>query len=114
MVASLHSWDGWGEAFAPHYRIIRFDVPGFGLTGPRRNGEYSGEHMIGVLGLLLDYLGVTRASIAGNSLGGYIAWNFALARPQQVEKLVLIDPVGIPDAQGILDDRCPGRPLPCR
>lgn len=94
VVASLHTWDGWVEAFAADYRIIRFDVPGFGLTGPARDGVYSAERMIKVLGLLLDYLDVSKASIAGNSLGGYIAWNFALAAPQRVEKLVLIDPAG--------------------
>ena len=36
VVASLHTWDDWVPAFAAHYRIIRFDVPGFGLTGPAR------------------------------------------------------------------------------
>lgn len=69
-------------------------MPGFGLTGPARDGVYSAERMIKVFGLLLDYLGVNKASIVGNSLGGYIAWNFALAQPQRVEKLVLIDPAG--------------------
>lgn len=96
VVASLHTWDAWVPAFAADYRIIRFDVPGFGLTGPARDGQYSAERMIKVLGLLLDALGVNRASIAGNSLGGYIAWNFALAQPQRVDKLVLIDPAGYP------------------
>ncbi len=94
VVASLHTWDGWVQAFAPHYRIIRFDVPGFGLTGPKRSGDYSGERMIRIFGLLLDHLRIDKASIAGNSLGGYIAWNFALAQPSRVEKLVLIDPAG--------------------
>ncbi|HIQ42776.1 MAG TPA: alpha/beta hydrolase [Pseudomonas oleovorans] len=96
VVASLHTWDAWVQAFAPDYRIIRFDVPGFGLTGPARDGRYSAERMIQVLGLLLDYLQVEKADIAGNSLGGYIAWNFALAQPQRVGKLVLIDPAGYP------------------
>jgi pimeloyl-ACP methyl ester carboxylesterase len=96
VVASLHTWDGWVQAFAPHYRIIRFDVPGFGLTGPARDGVYSVERMMHVLGQLLDYLQVGKADIAGNSLGGYIAWNFALAQPQRVGKLVLIDPAGYP------------------
>ncbi|MFU1925576.1 alpha/beta fold hydrolase, partial [Klebsiella pneumoniae] len=41
-----------------------------------------------------DFLKIDKASIAGNSLGGYIAWNFALAQPQRVERLVLIDPAG--------------------
>jgi len=99
VVASLHTWDDWVKACAPHYRIIRFDVPGFGLTGPARDGRYSAERMIHIFGLLLDYLGVAKASIAGNSLGGYIAWNFALAQPQRVEKLVLLDPAGYPMAR---------------
>lgn len=96
VVASLHTWDDWLPAFAADYRVIRFDVPGFGLTGPARDGVYSAERMIKVFGLLLDYLGVSKASIVGNSLGGYIAWNFALAQPQRVAKLVLIDPAGYP------------------
>lgn len=99
VVASLHTWDGWISAFAPHYRIIRFDVPGFGLTGPKRDGDYSAERMMRVFGLLLDYLGIAKASIAGNSLGGYIAWNFALSAPERVDKLVLIDPAGYPMAK---------------
>ncbi|MCU9949333.1 alpha/beta fold hydrolase [Pseudomonas solani] len=94
VVASLHTWDDWVPAFAAHYRIIRFDVPGFGLTGPKRSGDYSGERMIRIFGLLLDHLRIDKVSIAGNSLGGYIAWNFALAQPARVEKLVLIDPAG--------------------
>ncbi|MEE1895680.1 alpha/beta hydrolase [Pseudomonas otitidis] len=96
VVASLHTWDGWVKAFAPHYRIIRFDVPGFGLTGPKRSGDYSGERMVRILSLLLDHLRVDKASIAGNSLGGYIAWNFALAQPHRVNRLVLVDPAGYP------------------
>jgi pimeloyl-ACP methyl ester carboxylesterase len=94
VVASLHTWDGWISAFADQYRIIRFDVPGFGLTGPARDGEYSAERMVKIFSLLLDHLGVSKAVVAGNSLGGYIAWNFALAQPQRVEKLILIDPAG--------------------
>lgn len=94
VVASLHTWDGWVEACAPHYRVIRFDVPGFGLTGTAPDGKYSAERMVRVLGLLFDYLGIEKAAIAGNSLGGYIAWNFALASPPRVTRLVLIDPAG--------------------
>lgn len=93
VVASLHTWDAWVPAFAPHYRIVRFDVPGFGLTGPAP-GDYSAERMLKVLELLLAYLAIDQAILVGNSLGGYIAWNFALASPQRAEKLILIDPAG--------------------
>lgn len=99
VVASLHTWDAWLPAFAEDYRVIRFDVPGFGLTGPARDGVYSAERMLQVFDLLLDHLGVSKASIAGNSLGGYIAWNYALAKPERVDKLVLIDPAGYPMAK---------------
>lgn len=96
VVASLHTWDAWLPAFAADYRVIRFDVPGFGLTGPPSSGEYTAERMLKVLDLLLDHLDVSKASIVGNSLGGYIAWNYALLKPERVEKLVLIDPAGYP------------------
>ncbi|MBM7060136.1 alpha/beta hydrolase [Pseudomonas sp. UL073] len=94
VMASLHTWDGWVQAFAAHYRIIRFDVPGFGLTGPARDGVYNAERMTAIFAQLLDYLGVNKADVVGNSLGGYIAWNFALAQPQRVGKLILVDPAG--------------------
>ena len=99
VVASLHTWDDWLPAFADDYRVIRFVVPGFGLTGPSRDGAYSAERMIEVFDLLLDHLGVSQASLVGNSLGGYIAWNYALAKPARVSKLVLIDPAGYPMAK---------------
>ena len=99
VLASLHTWDAWLPAFASDYRVIRFDVPGFGLTGPPHSGEYSAERMLKVLDLLLDHLDVSKASIVGNSLGGYIAWNYALLKPERVEKLVLIDPAGYPMAK---------------
>lgn len=95
VVASLHTWDAWLPIFAPHYRVVRFDLPGFGLTGPAPGG-YSEARMIKVLELLLAFLGIDTATLVGNSLGGYIAWNFALAAPARVDRLILIDPAGYP------------------
>lgn len=67
VVASLHTWDDWVKAMSPYFRIVRFDVPGFGLTGPGRDSRYSGERMVAILGQLLDFLKIDKASIAGNS-----------------------------------------------
>lgn len=94
VVSSLHTWDDWLLDFSEHYRVIRFDLPGFGLTGPSKDGVYSVERMLNLLGSLMDHLQVDKASFAGNSLGGYLAWNFALSQPERVEKLILLDPAG--------------------
>jgi pimeloyl-ACP methyl ester carboxylesterase len=92
--ASLDTWDPWAEALSQNYRVIRFDLPGFGLTGPDPSGDYTDQRTVLVLAALMDNIGVPRASLIGNSLGGKIAWNFAVAYPDRVEKLILISPDG--------------------
>lgn len=92
--ASLHTWEPWAELLASTHRVIRFDLPGFGLTGPDPTGDYSDGRSVEVLAALMDQLGVGRASVVGNSLGGKIAWNFAVRHPDRVDRLVLISPDG--------------------
>ena len=92
--ASLHTWEPWAEQLSGEYRVIRFDLPGFGLTGADPTGDYSDGRSVHVLLALMDRLGVRRASLIGNSLGGKIAWNFALEHPDRVDRLVLVSPDG--------------------
>ncbi len=92
--ASLDTWDPWAAALSQNYRVIRFDLPGFGLTGPDPSGDYTDQRTVLVLAALMDRLGVARANLIGNSLGGKIAWNFAVEYPERVEKLILISPDG--------------------
>jgi len=92
--SSLHTWDGWVKALAGTRRLIRLDLPGFGLTGPAPDGDYSAERHARVVAALLDRLEVGRADFAGNSLGGRIALTFALAHPERVRKLILVDAAG--------------------
>jgi len=92
--ASLHTWDDWAALLESDVRIIRIDLPGFGLTGPDPTGDYTDARSIAVLLALLDRLGVQRATFIGNSMGGRIAWAFAAAHPDRVAKLVLISPDG--------------------
>ncbi len=99
--ASLHTWDGWAAALAERRRVITFDLPGFGLTGPEPRGDYRIERYVRFVVGLLDTLGVKRCVLGGNSLGGEIAWNTALAAPDRVERLILVDAVGYP--LGFLD-----------
>ena len=91
--SSLQTWDAWAADLERDHRVIRYDLPGFGLTG-RDPGGYTDERGIAVLLGLLDRLGVVRASIIGNSMGGRIAWRFAAAHPERMDKLVLISPDG--------------------
>ena len=94
--ASLHTWNGWAGALRGQRRVIRFDLPGFALTGPNAAGDYSIEAYVRFVTATLDQLGVQRFVIAGNSLGGQIAWATAHALPQRVERLVLVDASGYP------------------
>ena len=92
--ASLHTWQGWAGALQGQRRVIRFDMPGFGLTGPHPQDDYSMAAYVRVVAGVLDQLGVQRFVLAGNSLGGQVAWEFAHAHPQRVSKLVLVDAAG--------------------
>lgn len=87
---SLHTWTGWAEGLARHHRVVTFDMPGFGLTGPRPDADYSVEAYVAFLTHLLDDLGIERAILVGRAIGGETAWRFALSHPARVEKLVLV------------------------
>jgi pimeloyl-ACP methyl ester carboxylesterase len=94
--SSLHTWDGWAKQLSPTMRVVRLDLPGFGLTGPHPSGDYSGSATVDFLERFVDAAGMKRFAIAGNSLGGYYAWRFALRHPERVTGLILIDAVGYP------------------
>jgi pimeloyl-ACP methyl ester carboxylesterase len=75
--------------------VVRLDLPGFGLTGAAPDRDYSAARVVRVVAALMDRLGIPRADLAGNSFGGRIALTFALAHPDRVRKLVLVDPAGL-------------------
>ena len=108
--ASLETWEPWAQALSAEYRVIRFDLPGFGLTGPDPSGDYSDARQMKILRELMDQLGVDRASIVGNSLGGRVAWNFAAIHPDRVVSLVLVSPDGFA-SPGFAYDRPPDVPF---
>ncbi len=94
--ASLHTWDGWTEALKSGRRVIRMDLPGFGLTGPMPDGNYRLSRYVEVVIALLDQLEVSQVVLAGNSFGGNLAWKIAVDHPHRVSKLVLVDAAGYP------------------
>ena len=92
--SSLHTWEPWAQSLSGTHRVIRYDLPGFALTGADPAGNYSEARGMEVLAALMDKLSIVRASIVGNSMGGRLAWNFAATYPQRIDKLVLISPDG--------------------
>jgi len=94
MLSSLQTWDEWVNSLSGHYRIIRLDIPGFGLT--ERFETFSKEVCVDFLNQFFKALDLKKFDIAGNSVGGYIAWNYVLNYPEKVNKLILIDSVGYP------------------
>lgn len=99
--SSLHTWDAWVEILKDEFRIVRCDLPGFGLTGPRKDNVYTVASYVAFIKEFLDKLAIERCHIAGNSLGGWLAWEFAYRYPQRVMRLILIDAAGFNDRDSI-------------
>lgn len=92
--SSLHTWDVWAEELKSSRRVIRFDLPGFGLTGPAPDQDYSMKRYIEFLIAVLDRLQIKRAILIGNSFGGNVAWQTVLEQPERFQKLILLDSGG--------------------
>ena len=94
--SSLHTWNDWTIALTKDHRVIRMDLPAFGLTGPNKDADYSIEAYTQFLQQFLSKIKLDKFYLVGNSLGGNIAWNYAAEYPEQVEKLILLDASGLP------------------
>jgi pimeloyl-ACP methyl ester carboxylesterase len=94
--ASLHTFDAWAAVLKNNKRVVRMDLPAFGLTGPFPDRNYSIEKYIDFIHHFLLAKGITKCILGGNSLGGQIAYRFTIAHPQMVNKLILIDAAGYP------------------
>lgn len=92
--SSLHTWEPWAQVLAADHRVIRFDLPGSGLSAADPTGDYTDARSLQLLVALMDRLGVAHASVVGHSIGGRIAWTFAARHPERVDKLVLVAPDG--------------------
>ena len=91
--ASLQSFDAWSRGLR-EYRVIRLDLPGFGLSAVDPTDDYTDRRSLQLLLSLMDSMNIERATLAGHSIGGRIAWKFAAAHPERIDRLVLISPDG--------------------
>ncbi|MET7694279.1 alpha/beta hydrolase [Streptomyces sp. NPDC005483] len=95
--SSLHHFQGVAAVLSASYDVIRPDLPGWGLTGPRADRNYRVPTYAATVARFLDVLGVRSSAVVGNSLGGNIAWNLALDRAERVSSLVLVNALGYPE-----------------
>jgi len=93
--SSLHTWDGWAGRMSARRRVVRLDLPGFGLTGPAPDHDYTPTRYARLVADTMAALGIDRADVAGNSLGGRVALTLALEHPERVRRLILVDAAGL-------------------
>ncbi|WP_341315494.1 alpha/beta fold hydrolase [Paraburkholderia sp. IMGN_8] len=99
--SSLHTWNRVADELKGAHRVIRLDLPPFGVTGPLRSSSGEIETMNlptyrRFIDTFMQALGISRATLIGNSLGGLISWDYAARHREAVERLVLIDSAGFP------------------
>lgn len=94
--SSLHTFDDWTKELIINRRVVRMDLPGYGLTGPFPNRNYDILSYVNFLNRFLKSIGVKKCVLVGNSLGGNIAWYFTSKYPNMVKELILVDAAGYP------------------
>ena len=92
--ASLHTWERWVYELGGDYRIVTLDLPGHGLTRAPAGYAASIEAFRDAVDGFAQAENLTRFALAGNSMGGNVAWEYALAHPDKVDALILADSSG--------------------
>jgi len=88
-VSTLRTWDVVTAQLKSRYRIIRFDVPGYGLSGRISDEAARNVQPVEIAEGLLDALGVRKVTFVGVSSGGTMGMYLAARRPDLVERLIL-------------------------
>lgn len=94
-VSGWSNFRGNFPVFAGQFRTVVMDMPGFGLSErpplDRAYPRVAADHVL----RLMEGLGIEKAHLLGNSMGGYVAFEFALAYPERVDRLVGMGPGGL-------------------
>ena len=97
--ASLHTWQQWVDRLGKEYRIIRYDQPGHGLTGPHPKDDYSAAGFVDVVDRVAKNRGLSKFYLGGNSMGGWVTHEYAKAHPDKLQGIILVDASGAPNSQ---------------
>ncbi|RVU06953.1 alpha/beta hydrolase [Novosphingobium umbonatum] len=88
-VSTLRTWDATTARLKTRYRIIRFDIPGYGLSGRISDEVAANVQPLDITEGLVDALGVKKLTFVGVSSGGTMGMYLAAHRPELVERLIL-------------------------
>jgi len=93
-MSSLHTWTPWVAELGADYRVISLDLPAHGLTGAVPDDDYSAEAQQRTVEAVVKHLALEEFVIGGSSMGGGVAWRYALRHPQTVLGLILVSASG--------------------
>lgn len=93
---NLETWEPWVQRLGKDYRLVSVDLPGHGLTRTPLGYKASMAKMVAFTDAFANAEHLDRFTLAGSSMGGDIAWRYALAHPDRVKGLVLVDAAGWP------------------
>lgn len=98
--SSLHTWEPLVKRLGESYRIVTLDLPGHGLTGATPDKDYGADGMMAAVDVVAARLDLDHFILGGNSMGGWVAWRYALSEPGRVDALLLLDAAGMPLRKG--------------
>jgi pimeloyl-ACP methyl ester carboxylesterase len=90
----LDVWSGWVGELGSRYRVVSLVLPGHGPTRAPAGYSPSIPGFAETVEEFVDAVGISRFALAGNSMGGNVAWVYALQHPERVDALVLVDAAG--------------------
>jgi pimeloyl-ACP methyl ester carboxylesterase len=93
---NLQTFDSMAKALSQKYRVVRFDVPTAGLTGPDPKQRYSIELNMQILDTLTTNLGIDKFALLGTSSGGPVVFRYTADKPERVTRMILINSAGMP------------------
>jgi pimeloyl-ACP methyl ester carboxylesterase len=94
---SYTSWEGWVPSLKEKFHIISLDFPGHGLTRAPEGYQLSGDGLADLVDAFAAQLELRKFAVAGNSMGGGVAWHLAVRHPQRINALILVDAAGFPN-----------------
>jgi pimeloyl-ACP methyl ester carboxylesterase len=94
---SYTSWEGWTRVLAPKFHVISLDFPGHGLTRAPEGYALGSDSLADFVDAFAQQLNLPKFAVAGNSMGGGVAWNLAVRHPERLDALILVDAAGFPN-----------------